>query len=57
MTSPTPGVTLQLLRDAGLSLKQASAVIAKLTGASRREIYQRAVRENTIGDGQLPDDD
>jgi 16S rRNA (cytidine1402-2'-O)-methyltransferase len=45
-----PGVTLQLLRDAGLSLKQASAVIAKLTGASRREIYQRAVRENACDD-------
>jgi 16S rRNA (cytidine1402-2'-O)-methyltransferase len=48
--SANPGVTLQLLRDAGLSLKQASAVIAKLTGASRREIYQRAVRENAIDD-------
>jgi 16S rRNA (cytidine1402-2'-O)-methyltransferase len=34
---------LEVLRDAGLSLKAASAVIAKLSGASRREIYQRAL--------------
>ena len=39
------GITLELLRDAGLSLKQASAVIAKLTGGSRREIYQRALHD------------
>jgi 16S rRNA (cytidine1402-2'-O)-methyltransferase len=36
-------VNLELLREAGLSLKQASAVMAKLTGGSRREIYQRAL--------------
>jgi 16S rRNA (cytidine1402-2'-O)-methyltransferase len=39
-------VTLELLREAGLSLKQASAVIAKLTGASRREIYQRGLGDS-----------
>jgi 16S rRNA (cytidine1402-2'-O)-methyltransferase len=53
-TAPDPatsGVTLELLREAGLSLKQASAVIAKLTGASRRDIYQGAVRD------QPPEDD
>jgi 16S rRNA (cytidine1402-2'-O)-methyltransferase len=55
--SANAGITLELLRDAGLSLKQASAVIAKLTGASRREIYQRAVRESAFHDGQPPDDD
>lgn len=49
--SATSGMTLELLRDAGLSLKQASAVIAKLTGASRRDIYQSALR------GQPPGDD
>ena len=49
--SAASGVTLELLREAGLSLKQASAVIAKLTGASRRDIYQSALR------GQPPDDD
>jgi 16S rRNA (cytidine1402-2'-O)-methyltransferase len=49
--SATSGVTLELLREAGLSLKQASAVLAKLTGASRRDIYQSALRE------QPPDDD
>jgi 16S rRNA (cytidine1402-2'-O)-methyltransferase len=44
--SIAPIVTIEILREAGLSLKQASAVIAKLTGASRREIYQRAVRDH-----------
>jgi 16S rRNA (cytidine1402-2'-O)-methyltransferase len=33
--------TVAELIDAGLSLKQASAVIAKLTGQRRRELYQR----------------
>jgi len=41
----TAGVTVELLREAGLSLKQASAVIARLTGASRREVYQRSLRD------------
>ncbi len=31
----------EVLRDAGMTLKAASKVIAKLTGASPREIYQR----------------
>lgn len=35
---------LAILRGAGLSLKDASEVIAKLTGARRRDIYQRALR-------------
>jgi 16S rRNA (cytidine1402-2'-O)-methyltransferase len=34
---------LEILRVAGLSLKDASAVIAKLTGTSRREVYQRGL--------------
>jgi 16S rRNA (cytidine1402-2'-O)-methyltransferase len=33
-----------VLRGAGLSLKDASEVIAKLTGARRRDVYQRALR-------------
>jgi 16S rRNA C1402 (ribose-2'-O) methylase RsmI len=32
------------LIEVGLSLKQASALIAKLTGASRREVYQEALK-------------
>jgi 16S rRNA (cytidine1402-2'-O)-methyltransferase len=37
-------VTVDVLRDAGLSLKQASTVVAKLRGLSRREVYQNAIR-------------
>ena len=37
-------VTVDVLRDAGLSLKQASAVVAKLRGLSRRDVYQNAIR-------------
>ena len=35
---------LALLRAAGLSLKDASEVIAKLSGVRRRDVYQRALR-------------
>ncbi len=35
---------LAILRGAGLSLKDASEVIAKLTGARRRDVYQRTLR-------------
>jgi 16S rRNA (cytidine1402-2'-O)-methyltransferase len=34
---------LRLLREAGLTLKQASRLVSRLTGASQRDIYQRAV--------------
>ncbi len=37
-------VTLDALREAGLSLKQASAIMAHLTGRGRREIYQNALK-------------
>lgn len=39
---------VEALREAGLTLKQASAVIAKLTGRGRREVYQDVLksREN-----------
>ena len=40
----SPPVTLEMLLACGVSLKQASAVIAKLTGRSRREIYQDAIK-------------
>jgi 16S rRNA (cytidine1402-2'-O)-methyltransferase len=43
-------VTVDILRDAGLSLKQASAVVAKLRGLSRREVYQNAIRTRRNGD-------
>jgi 16S rRNA (cytidine1402-2'-O)-methyltransferase len=37
-------VTIELLLEAGLGLKEASAVIARLTNRSRREVYQEALR-------------
>ncbi len=37
-------VTVEILREAGLSLKQASAVLARLTGRGRREVYQAALK-------------
>ena len=38
------GEALEVLREAGLGLKQASAVIARLTGMGRREVYQNALK-------------
>jgi hypothetical protein len=38
---------LEVLREAGLGLKQASAVIARLTGIGRREVYQNAVKSRS----------
>ncbi|HUA33233.1 MAG TPA: 16S rRNA (cytidine(1402)-2'-O)-methyltransferase [Candidatus Binataceae bacterium] len=43
-------VTLGMLLEAGLSLKQASSVIAKATGRSRREVYQEAIRSRGVED-------
>ena len=37
-----PALTVEMLCEAGLSLKQASAVMARLGGRSRREVYQDA---------------
>jgi len=37
---------LEILREAGLGLKQASAVIARLTGKGRREVYQQALKSS-----------
>ena len=35
---------VEVLCEAGLSLKQAAAAVAKLTGAARRDVYQLALR-------------
>jgi 16S rRNA (cytidine1402-2'-O)-methyltransferase len=43
-SSSTGALTVEDLIEAGLSLKQASALIAKLTGASRRDVYQEALK-------------
>jgi 16S rRNA (cytidine1402-2'-O)-methyltransferase len=45
------GVTIAMLTEAGLSLKQASAVIARATGRSRRDVYQEALKLR----GESPD--
>ncbi len=45
---------LAVLREAGLGLKQASAVIARLTGIGRREVYQGAIKVR--GDDDAADD-
>jgi 16S rRNA (cytidine1402-2'-O)-methyltransferase len=48
-----PREALEILREAGLGLKQASAVVARLTGMGRREIYQDALKSRDDD----PDDD
>ena len=37
---------LKVLREAGLGLKQASTVLARLTGKGRREVYQQALKSS-----------
>ncbi len=46
------GQALEVLREAGLGLKDASAVIARLTGMGRRDVYQNALkpRDDDSGD-------
>lgn len=39
-----PALTVQDLLDAGVSLKHASQLIAKLTGKSRRDVYQEGLK-------------
>ncbi|MGA3229513.1 MAG: hypothetical protein ABSD51_06180, partial [Candidatus Binatus sp.] len=41
------GEALEVLREAGLGLKQASAAIARLTGMRRREVYQNALKSRS----------
>jgi 16S rRNA (cytidine1402-2'-O)-methyltransferase len=43
-------IAIDALREAGLSLKQASAVVARLTGHSRREVYQNALKSREDDD-------
>jgi len=38
-------ITVQMFLDEGIGLKQASAIVAKLTGRPRREIYQEALKK------------
>jgi len=44
-SSSAAALTVEDLIEAGLSLKQASGLIAKLTGASRRQVYQEFIRK------------
>jgi 16S rRNA (cytidine1402-2'-O)-methyltransferase len=41
---------VDILREAGLSLKEASAAASKITGISRREVYQNAVKREESRD-------
>ncbi len=43
-----PALMVGELLDAGLSVKQASALTAKLTGVSRREVYQQALQHEAL---------
>src|SRR5260370_72708 len=47
-------IAVEALREAGLSLKQASAVVAKLSGRARREVYQDVLKSR--GDDESTDD-
>ncbi len=44
------GIDVETLVEAGMSLKDASALIARIEGGSRREIYQRALRARSSRD-------
>jgi 16S rRNA (cytidine1402-2'-O)-methyltransferase len=41
-------ISVEMLCEAGLSLKQASAVVAKLRKVGRREVYQQVLRERRM---------
>lgn len=47
----TSGITVEALREAGVGLKQASELVARLSGRSRREVYQEALRRASPGRG------
>lgn len=40
-------ITVDMLLEEGVSLKQASAIIARLTGRSRREVYQEGLKKRS----------
>jgi 16S rRNA (cytidine1402-2'-O)-methyltransferase len=42
-------LTVGMLLEEGVSLKQASAIIARLTGRSRREVYQEGLKKRSEG--------
>ena len=42
-------VTVDMLLEEGVSLKQASAIVARLTGRGRREVYQEGLKKRTEG--------
>lgn len=44
-TAGSDELSVEMLCEAGLSLKQASTVIARLRGGSRREVYQKTIRD------------
>jgi 16S rRNA (cytidine1402-2'-O)-methyltransferase len=44
-----PAITVDLLLEEGVSLKQASAIVARLTGRRRREVYQEGLKKRTAG--------
>ena len=44
-----PEITAEMLCEAGLGLKAASDLIARLTNRSRREVYQEALRAKRLG--------
>jgi len=47
-------VTIEKLLEAGMGLKEASAIVARLTNRSRREIYQEAVHAGRRGKDRVP---
>lgn len=54
--SAAQALTIEMLYEAGLSLKQASAVMARLGGRSRREIYQQALASRRTRQDDNQDD-
>jgi 16S rRNA (cytidine1402-2'-O)-methyltransferase len=42
-------ITVDMLLEEGVSLKQASAIVAKMTGRGRREVYQEGLKKRPEG--------
>ena len=47
--SAVQAITVDMLLEEGVSLKQASAIVARLTGRGRREVYQEGLKKRTEG--------